>query len=107
MIRSEKRKTLTPALTARMLCAMQTHPKTLIELVDLSGLSKPTVTRYVNALHSLKMAHVAGWVRDARGYPTIRQFAWGEKPDMECPVTERTSTTRMRLLRAARKAGEA
>lgn len=109
MSRSATRKMLTPAITAQMLEALQSAPRSLNALVEMTGLAKPTVTRYVNELHAAepKLAHVAAWARDLRGYPTIRQFAWGNRPDVACPTTDRTSTTRMRALRIARKAGAA
>lgn len=109
MTRISTRKMLTPLITAQMLEALQRAPQSLTDLVNLTGLAKPTVTRYVNELHSTKpkRAHVAAWARDPRGYPTIRQFAWGDMPDAACPKTDRTSASRMRVLRAARKDGDA
>lgn len=107
MTRSTTRRMLTPSATAQMLGALQRAPQSLNDLVALTDLAKPTVTRYVNELHAANLAHVAGWERDTRGYPTIRQFAWGNQCDAPCPKTDRTSTSRMRDLRAARKAGAA
>lgn len=99
------RKTLTPVATALMQQAMIEAPRSLNDLVEISGLAKPVVTRYVNALYHAepKMVHVAGWARDARRYPTIRQFAWGNKDDVACPVSTKTNAERMRDLRAMRK----
>ncbi len=106
MTRAVTRKMLTPLITAQMLKALQTSPQSLTDLVKLTDLARPTVTRYVNELHTANLAHVAGWERDKRGHHTIRQFAWGNKPDADCPKSERTSASRMRDLRAARKAGD-
>ena len=109
MSRAPTRRMLTPLITAKMSHALQSAPQSLDDLVTLTSLAKPTVTRYVNDLHaaSPKMAYVAGWARDSRDYPTIRQFAWGNKPDADCPKTDRTSASRMRVLRSARKASAA
>lgn len=104
MSRSPTRKMLTPVAAARMQHAMGVKPQTLDDLVAVSGLSKPTVARYVNELLRAKMLHIGGWARDARDYPTIRQFASGNMPDVACPKTSRTAAQRMRVLRAAQKA---
>ena len=103
MSRAPTRKTLTPVATALMQQAMVLAPQSLDDLVTISGLSKPTVTRFVNELLDARMVHVGGWARDARDYPTIRQFSAGDAPDTPCPLTTRTAALRMRNLRAARK----
>ena len=103
MSRSPIRKTLTPLATARMQTAMQAAPHSLDTLAVVADLAKPVVTRYIKALQAARLVHVGGWDRDTRGYPTIRQFAWGDKPDAACPLTDRTSTTRMRARRAEQK----
>ena len=105
MSRSPIRKTLTPLVTAKMQTAMSTMPQSLNDLVELTGLAKPTVTRFVNELHEGRVVYVAAWGRDARDYPTIRQFRVGNLPDVECPRTTRTAAERMRLLRLDRKVG--
>lgn len=99
------RRTLTPVAAARMQQAMQIKPHSLDDLALVSGLAKPTVTRYVNDLHEEKMVHVGDWGRDSRGYPTIRKFAWGTSADAVCPRNPRTSAERMAAIRAAQKAG--
>lgn len=104
MIRSPTRKMLTPVAAARMLQAMGIRPQSLDDLVSVSGLAKQVVTRYVKALQCAGMLHVGGWARDARDYPTIRQFASGNMPDVACPKTTRTAAQRMRALRLAQKA---
>lgn len=103
--RSPTRKTITPVAATRLQTALGLAPQSLEDLVAVSGLSKPTVTRYVKELCEAKMAHVSGWARDARDYPTIRQFSAGFKPDVPVPLTTRTAADRMRNLRIARKAG--
>ena len=103
MSRSPTRKMLTPVAATRMQAALQAQPHSLDDLSSVSDLAKPLVTRYIKALQAERMVHVGGWARDARGYPTIRQFAWGDKPDAVCPVSTRTSTERMRIRRAEQK----
>lgn len=105
MSRSPVRKTLTPLAAARMQTAMQAAPHSLDTLAVVADLAKPVVTRYVNTLLTAtpRLVHVGGWERDRRGYPTIRQFGWGDMPDAACPLTDRTSTTRMRARRAEQK----
>ncbi len=105
MTRSTVRKMLTPLASAKMQTAMLQEPHSLDELVELTGLAKATVTRFVNELHEEKVIHVADWARDARNYPTIRRFKMGNQPDVECPRTTRTAADRMRLLRLDRKVG--
>ena len=105
MTRATVKKMLTPVATATMQTAMLSAAQSLNDLVALSGLSKQTVTRFVNELHEAKVIHVGGWARDTRGYPTIRQFSMGNKPDVECPRTQRTAAERMRGLRLDRKVG--
>lgn len=100
---SGTRKTLTPVAATRMQQALTVKPHSLDDLVAVSGLAKPTVTRYIKDLADAELVHVGGWARDPRDYPTIRQFAWGNKPDVACPKTTRTAAERMRNLRAARK----
>lgn len=100
------RKTLTPTAAALMQQALHSKPNSLDDLVVVSRLAKPTVARYVKELMYGGMLRVAGWALDSRGYPTIRQFGWGAEPDAPCPVTSRTPAERMRILRAARKAGD-
>jgi DNA-binding IclR family transcriptional regulator len=104
--RSPIRKTLTPLAAALMQSAIQKAPCSLDALVIISGLAKPVVTRYVKSLRDAKLIHVGSWARDARDYPTIRQFAWGDAPDATCPLTTRTAKDRMRALRAAQKGSE-
>lgn len=98
------RKMLTPLAATRMQMALHTKPHSLVDLVAVSGLAKPTVTRYIKEMQVVSLVHVGGWARDARGYPTIRQFSWGNRPDAECPKNERSGADRMRALRATRKA---
>ncbi len=97
------RKTLTPLAAAKMQEAMQKKPQSLLDLVKVSDLSKRVVTRYVRELQAASMAHVGGWAKDRRGYPTIEQYSWGKGADMACPKTDRTPAKRMELLRARRK----
>lgn len=98
------RKMLTPTNTVRMQAAMMVKPQSLSDLVVVSGLARPTVTRFVRELQASELVHVGGWERDARGYPTIEQYLWGKGVDTPCPRKSETSTVRMKALRAKRKA---
>lgn len=98
------RKTLTPTNTVQMQLAMISKPQSLLDLVGISGLAKPTVTRFIRELQGAKMVHVGGWARDARGYPTIEQYRWGDGIDAVCPRKNESSTVRMAALRAKQKA---
>lgn len=104
MTRAPTRKMLTPVAATRMQMALQTKPQSLDDLVVVSGLAKPTVTRYIKEMQVVALVHVGGWARDTRGYPTIRQFSWGALPDADCPKNARSGADRMRALRATRKA---
>jgi hypothetical protein len=99
------KKTMTPVATVLLLNALKSEPQSLDDLMVACGLAKPLVTKYVNGLLEAapRFAHVAGWLRDARGYPTIRQFAYGDLPDVECPKSQMTAAQRMAALRERRK----
>jgi hypothetical protein len=105
MYRVATKKMLTPVASLRMTAAMGVVPQSLDDLVFVSGLSKQTVTRFVKELTEANMAHVGAWARDRRGYPTIRRFAMGGGPDAACPVRYSGNAERMRVTRAAKKAG--
>lgn len=98
-----QRKILTPAAAVQMARAMEQSPRTLDDLVALSELSRQTVTRYVKSLQESGIAQVGGWLRDRRGYPTIRQFVVGTEADVPCPRMDETPARRMKRIRAARK----
>lgn len=99
------KRTMTPVATVLLLNALKSGPQSLDDLTIVCGLGKPLVTKYVNGLleATTRFAHVAGWLRDARGYPTIRQFAYGDMPDVECPKSQMTAAQRMAALRERRK----
>lgn len=105
MSRAVPRKMLSPVASQRMSAAMGVAPQTLDDLVAVSGLAKQTVTRFVKELTDAKMAHVGGWDRDCRGYPTIRKYSIGAGPDVACPVLYKNNAERMRIKRANKKAG--
>ena len=98
------RKTLTPTNTVRMQIAMTVKPQSLLDLTRVSGLAKPTVTRFIRELQGAKMVHVGNWARDARGYPTIEEYRWGNGTNAVCPRKNESSTVRMAALRAKQKA---
>jgi hypothetical protein len=99
------KKTMTPVATVLLLNALKSGPQSLDDLTVVCGLGKPLITKYVNGLLSAtpRFVHVAGWLRDARGYPTIRQFAYGDLPDVECPKSKMTAAQRMAAMRERRK----
>lgn len=98
------RKTLTPVSTAKMQQALEHSPRSLDDLVKVSGLSKPLVTRYVRELQAAGLVHVGGWARDVRGYPTIECYRWGRQPDVPCPRKYSNDAERMRIARAEKRA---
>lgn len=98
------RKTLTPTNTVQMQMAMVEQPWSLSGLSLMTGLAKPTVTRFIRELQVAKMVHVGNWARDARGYPTIEEYRWGKGIDAVCPRKNESSTVRMAALRAKQKA---
>ena len=97
------RKTLTPTNTLQMQTALRAKPHSLDDLTAVAGLAKGTVTRFVRELQAGRMVHIAAWGRDTRGYPTIKKYAMGDKPDALCPKKNETSAVRMAALRAKRK----
>ena len=97
------RKMLTPTATALMQVAMEKKPNSLNDLVKVSGLSKPVVTRYVRELQSAGMVFVGDWDRDSRGYPTIEKYRWGKGEDVPCPYKHASEAERLRRLRANKK----
>ena len=97
------RKRLTASHIVRMQSAMQVSPQSLSDLVIVSGMSKPIVTRVVRNLQAERLAYVSGWGRDARGYPTIEKYSFGAGEDLPCPRKNESSTVRMANLRAKRK----
>lgn len=100
------RKRTSPLALCLLHTALRDKPQSLTDLCSITELSKPVVTRHVNALCCEGRLHVGGWARDVRGYPTIKQFVWGDGEDVPCPRTDRTSAHRMATLRAARKAAQ-
>lgn len=96
------RKTLTPTAAALMQEAIQHSPHSRDDLVRISGLAKPVVARYVRELRNAepRMIHIGGWARDARGYPTIECYSWGNQPDVLCPKKYADDAERMRVSRA-------
>ena len=103
-MKAATRKTLTPVNTVQMQLAMVSGPQSLSDLSLISGLAKPTVTRFVRELQAVKMVHVGSWARDARGYPTIEQYTWGPGGNAVCPRKNESSTVRMAAFRAKQKA---
>lgn len=99
------RKVLDAVNSARMQQALTLEPQSLDDLVLISGLAKPAVTRYIKQLHAEGMVHIEAWGKDPRGYPTIRLYVWGQGVDAECPVKYKTPALRMAALRAAAKGG--
>lgn len=97
---TQTRKTVTPARHVAMHMAMYNSPQSLDQLVEVSGLEKPTVRRFIGELQAMKMVHVGAWARDPRGYPTIRQYKWGAGQDAVCPRKNETSAVRMAAIRA-------
>ena len=98
-----RRKMLTPVRQHAMQMAMVEMPVSLDTLCKVSGLAKPTVTRFVRQLQAANLVHRGGWFADARGYPTIELYKFGAGANAPCPVKNETSTVRMAAIRAKKK----
>lgn len=100
---TDTRKRMTLIAAGKMQRAMELKPRSLTDLVKVSGLSKPMVTKYVRDLQAETLVHVGDWANDRRGYPTIKKYSWGKGVDAPCPRKTITPAERMRVLRASRK----
>jgi predicted ArsR family transcriptional regulator len=102
MIRTaQKRMTHTIALILQS--AMTERPCSYDDLAGISGLSKPTVTRWLKQLHAAGGVHIAAWGYDRTGRLFVALWAWGRGVDRPRPGQQRTAAERMKSLRAARK----
>lgn len=54
-------------------------------ICEQSGLSRTTVSRFVQALREFKMAYVCGWGPDQFGRRSVPLFALGNEPDAQRP----------------------
>jgi len=99
------RKMLTPTAMAKMQAGMERKPRSLNDLVKISGLSKPVVTRYIRELQGVPLVHVGDWDKDPRGYPTIAKYKWGAGANVPCPKKHASDAERMRKARADKKGG--
>lgn len=69
-----------------LIAALMEGPHTYYDLAEASGLSMPTVRRWLLPFRKTtagvrRSVHLAEWHDDPRGYPTRPAFAWGDKPD--------------------------
>jgi hypothetical protein len=98
-----ERKPMTPKISLHLIEAMKVRPHSYDELVAISGLERPTVARFIKSTRDLKMVHLGAWAPDSRGYSTVQQFAYGDKPDVPRPVAK-SAAERMAGTRARRAA---
>lgn len=95
----------TPATGVKMMVALHSSALTYDELVTLSGLSKPVVSRWVKNMRDAKTVHVAEWRDDTRGRKFVPAFVWGDGDDVARPGAAQTPAQRMASTRARRRAG--
>jgi hypothetical protein len=85
---------------ASLLAALVTKRLSYADMVDLTGVSQPSLSIWTNALRAEKLIYVSAWGDDVRGYPTVPHFSWGPGyPDAlrpYTPVAERMRNLRMR-----------
>lgn len=61
------------------------NESTVSELSEESGLSIPTVRKYLKELHKYNVIHISRYVKDKRGNMTVKSWALGDKPDAKKP----------------------
>jgi len=81
--------------------AMAESPRTVAQLVELSGLSKQAVARWLKAVRG--NVHIAGYTEDARGRVFAPMWAYGAGVDAPRPGCARSAAERMRDVRRRRK----
>lgn len=72
-----ERKRTGPDKQALMLRQLVDGTASYSELEAIGDQSHLTVANWIKALRASGMVFIAGWDRDARGYPTIPRFRWG------------------------------
>lgn len=94
---------MTPLVAAILQSAMVERPRSYDDLVNICGLSKPAVARWIKTMHLAGFAYIAGWGADRNNRLFVPLWAWGREQDAPRPGPQRTPAERMKALRAARK----
>jgi hypothetical protein len=83
------------ALTqAIMVEALLTAPRSINQLVEITGLAREPVSHYLRALRHKKVLYRAAWGEDAIGRPVVEEYMIGIG-QRDCPPTD-TRTQRQR-----------
>ena len=79
---------------ALLMRALIDEPCTVRELMDVSGLARHTVWRYLRALVKVKVIRVAEWESDSLGRPQIPAYMMGAGKDVPRPKQPRDRRAR-------------
>lgn len=79
---------------ALMMRAMLDGPCTVKELIEVTGLARQSVWRYLRALHKVGAIHIAEWESDALDRPQIPAFSMGVANDKARPKQPRARKSR-------------
>jgi hypothetical protein len=85
---SSERSLTMPILFAKLVKALQEEPRTYLELVDITGLSRQSIYRYIKVFRDFDLIHVGDWDEDKVGRRRVRAWAWGDKPDVPMPAVK-------------------
>lgn len=110
-------RTLNATAYSHFISALVRGPQTRPELMRITGMGQPLVSRLVKALRARgtvpgrpdynEVLHISGWQLDARGYPTLAEFSLGPGKDAVQPIKPRIQVVRDYLQRRKqRKAKE-
>lgn len=92
-----------PVTSVRMQTALTAKPQTYADLVRISGLKQPAVTRWVKVLRGARVVFIASWGPDKNGRLVVPEFSCGPGPDAKRPGCVASAAQRMRNTRARRK----
>jgi DNA-binding IclR family transcriptional regulator len=66
---------------AKMLSHLQRDGRTAYELMDLTGMDRDTVYRWLRELHIQRLIFVESWDQDARGRYVVARYRLGKQKD--------------------------
>ncbi len=84
-----------------LIAQLMAQPMSYDEIAVSSGLSRHTVSLWIEAMREAKMVYVAEWRLDSANRPMIAVFAWGQQPDVIRQTM--TAAERMAKHRASKK----
>lgn len=93
----------TPERGFQMQEAMRKKPRSAEALIELTGLSRDSVLRWVRTMRDAKAVRIAAWADDDRGRNAVPLYGWGSGADAE-RREPRTAAQRMAEVRARRRA---